>query len=471
MAISSADDAVKALKFAQKNNIKIVIKNTGHEYLGRSTAPDSLMLWTHNLKSTSFVPNWQNSGKDAVVLGAGVDADTAYKLAGQNGRTVTLGPYASVGVAGGFAMGSGHGPLQPTHGLAVDNVLQYIVVTADGQVQTANSESNTDLFWALRGGGGGTFGVVIETTYAVHPATSVISVVYNLTMNPLLRTAKARQAATADFVSKMAQYQSNWTHRGWAGYTFIQETQITFAQFLPSNDLAAAKQDMQGMIAYITKNTNYVSIPIAPLVLTPNFEVWRQVILRAGASNTPIAYSERLASRLIPTSAFSTPALQRQLGADVAVALASNSNTAQLEAQKAFRAGDSLQIYSTGPKPAAWGGPSGADTGVNTAWRSSLWEVVIDSAWANEMSQANRNFLAKQTSQSANVLRKYGTGTYFSESDVLEPDWQTAFFGSNYQRLVNIKKTYDPNNVFVVYKGIGYAGQERQAAFACYEQA
>lgn len=122
MAISSPDDASKAIAFAKKQNIKLVIKNTGHEYLGRGVAPDSLMLWTHNLQSTTYQDNFR--GKNAVILGAGVDADQAYSFAGKNGKTITLGAYGSVGVAGGFAQGGGHGPLQPTYGLAVDNLLQ-----------------------------------------------------------------------------------------------------------------------------------------------------------------------------------------------------------------------------------------------------------------------------------------------------------------------------------------------------------
>jgi len=96
---------------------------------------------------------------------------------------------------------------------------------------------------------------------------------------------------------------------------------------------------------------------------------------------------------------------------------------------------------------------------------------VIDSGWTYGMSQASKNALAKQTSQAANVLRKYGTGTYFSESDILEPNWQTAFFGNNYQKLLKIKQKYDPNSMLVVYKGIGYAGQENQSSFQCYQQA
>ncbi|PWN34598.1 FAD-binding domain-containing protein [Meira miltonrushii] len=470
--VQTNQDAVQALQFAQKFNIKVVIKNTGHEYLGRSTALDSLMIWTHNLQSTSFQPNWQGSGKDALALGAGVSADQAYTAAGNAGRSITLGAYSSVGVAGGYAMGGGHGPLGPKYGLAVDNILQYTIVTADGQIRNANANSNQDLYYALRGGGGGTWGVVTEVIYQVHPSTPMISVVYNVTLSPLLLAAPEaqQQAAYAELVSKMAEYQLNWTLTGWSGYTFLSTPGSTFAQFLPSDDLVAAKNSMAGMVEYFATSKNFVSVPVVPFVLLPNFETWRATILNTGAGNTPVAYSERLASRLIPYTAMNTTSEQQELGNVVAQAMFSNK-AGNLGSQNSARVQSPLQIYSTSGPPAAFGGPSGNSTGVNTAWRSSLWEVVIASAWTNELSQSNRNLLAQQTSQAANGLRKYGTGTYFSESDVLEPNWQEAFFGGNYEKLVQIKQKYDPNNVFVVWKGIGYQGQESQAAFACYQQA
>jgi FAD/FMN-containing dehydrogenase len=470
--VQTNQDVVQALQFAKKFNIKVVIKNTGHEYLGRSTALDSLMIWTHNLQSTSFQPNWQGTGKDAMVLGAGVSADQAYTAAGNAGRSITLGAYSSVGVAGGFAMGGGHGPLGPKYGLAVDNILQYTIVTADGQIRNANANQNSDLFWALRGGGGGTWGVVTETIYEVHPSTPMISVIYNVTLSPLLLAAPQakQQAAYAELISKMAEYQLNWTLTGWSGYTFISTPSTTFAQFLPSSDLVTAKNSMAGMIEYFTTSSNFVSVPVAPFVLLPNYETWRRTFLSNGAGNTPVAYSERLASRLIPYSAMNTTTEQQQLGNVVAEAMFANRGSS-LGSQESARAQSPLQIYSTGPPPTAFGGPSGSSTGVNTAWRSSLWEVVVASAWTNELTQSNRNLLAKQTSQSANGLRKYGTGTYFSESDVLEQNWQQAFFGDNYNKLVKIKQKYDPDNIFVVWKGIGFQGQENQAAFACYQQA
>ena len=94
-----------------------------------------------------------------------------YAAAKANNVDVAGGYSLTVGAAGGY-LGGGHSPLSPMHGLAVDNLLEIDVVTPDGNLLTANECTNTDLFWALRGGGGGTFGVTTRVVYKAHEPQS-----------------------------------------------------------------------------------------------------------------------------------------------------------------------------------------------------------------------------------------------------------------------------------------------------------
>ncbi|PWN49215.1 FAD-binding domain-containing protein [Violaceomyces palustris] len=441
--VRGPSDIQATLSFAKKNNIKVVIKNTGHEYLGRASAPDSLMIWTHHLKSLSYTSNWSGTGKPAIVMGAGIQADEAYKFADQKGVTITLGAYNSVGVAGGFAQAGGHGPMTPKYGLAVDNILQYTIVTADGQLRTANAKSNPDLYFALRGGGGGVWGVVTEVVYQVHPPTKAVSATFNITFNGHLVPGD-KDAAIADFISTMAIYQPDWTKQGWAGYDYIYDTYISFNHGAPTGDLAAANKTMEPFFDYVRKNKNW-TVQSMQIKAFPSFESLRQELIVPGAVNTPVAFSERLASHNAPTLSVQTlTGLLRPVP---------------------------LQIMSTSPLPAAFGGPSGADTGVNTAFRDSLWEVIVASGWTYGFTEELKQSFADATTRAGDNLRQYGTGTYYSESDVQEKDWPTAFFGNNYNRLVSIKQKYDPDNVFIVWKGIGFQGQESQDSFRCYQKA
>lgn len=86
---------------------------------------------------------------------------------------VTDVPLGSVKTAGGWGQTAGHAPLSSKYGLGVDQALEYKVVTADGKLVVANKVANSDLFWALRGGGGGNFGIVVEATVKAHPTVKV----------------------------------------------------------------------------------------------------------------------------------------------------------------------------------------------------------------------------------------------------------------------------------------------------------
>ncbi|KAF1987061.1 FAD-binding domain-containing protein [Aulographum hederae CBS 113979] len=167
--ITGAADAIAGVKFAMKKNIRLSVKNTGHDYIGLSAGRSSLGLWTHNLKSISFF-NYSSSvyTGPAVRLGAGVQAIELYGSATEKNLRVTAGYCPTGGVVGGYVQTAGRGPLEGQYGLAADNTLEFEVVTTKGEHLVANPEQNSNLFWALNGGGGGTYAIVISQTTRAH---------------------------------------------------------------------------------------------------------------------------------------------------------------------------------------------------------------------------------------------------------------------------------------------------------------
>jgi len=147
--------------------------------MGRSVAPHSLALWMHNYQppitlANQFVPEGCKSPTGNVVtFGAGQEWDGIYRFAESHNVTVVGGSSATVGAAGGWITGGGHGALSPVFGLGVDNVQQFRVVLPNGTLVTANHCQNTDIFFAFRGGGGGTFGVVMEMSTLAHQQVTV----------------------------------------------------------------------------------------------------------------------------------------------------------------------------------------------------------------------------------------------------------------------------------------------------------
>lgn len=124
----------------------------------------------HHMKNISVV-DWNDphyAGK-ALKMGAGVQGIEAYNAADAEGLQVVGGECPTVGIAGGYTQGGGHSALASKHGLAADQTLEWEVVTGTGEHLIANREQNTDLYWALSGGGGGTYGVVLSMTSKAHP--------------------------------------------------------------------------------------------------------------------------------------------------------------------------------------------------------------------------------------------------------------------------------------------------------------
>ena len=120
------------MKFASKHNLRLVVKSSGHDYLGRSTAPDSLLIRTSNFQNVSFTDAFfvgkKNMGS-AVTFGSGLHANLLYQHTKANGKTVVAAFAGTVSPAGGYLQGAGHSPLSPAFGLAADNALGELYCT------------------------------------------------------------------------------------------------------------------------------------------------------------------------------------------------------------------------------------------------------------------------------------------------------------------------------------------------------
>lgn len=167
---TSADDYKAALAFASQRNIRLVIRNTGHDYFGKSTGAGALGIWTHRMKGIQVInyTGCNYKGK-ALKIGAGVQVFEAQAAAHANGLVVVSGNCPTVGIAGGYTQGGGHGPLATKYGLAADQVLEWEVITSTGDHLVATPTRNSDLYWALSGGGGGTYAAVLSMTVRAYP--------------------------------------------------------------------------------------------------------------------------------------------------------------------------------------------------------------------------------------------------------------------------------------------------------------
>jgi FAD/FMN-containing dehydrogenase len=171
----NAADIAAAVNFARENNLRLVVKGGGHSYQGTSNAADSLLIWTRAMNKItvhdSFVAKGcesQQAPVPAVTAEAGAMwIDVYHAVTTEGGRYVQGGGCTTVGVAGLIQSG-GFGSFSKCFGTAASGLLEAEIVTADGAILTANACTHPDLFWALKGGGGGSWGVVTKVTLRTH---------------------------------------------------------------------------------------------------------------------------------------------------------------------------------------------------------------------------------------------------------------------------------------------------------------
>ena len=179
-----AGDIAAAVDFARDHRLRLVVKGRGHSYIGASNAPDSLLIWTRYMTDLrmheAFVPQGcagRIAPQPAVTMDAGTYWGEAYRaVTTQGGRYVQGGGCTTVGVAG-LILGGGFGSFSKRYGTAAGSLLEAEVVTADGKLRTVNACTHPELFWALKGGGGGTFGAVTQVTVRTHELPAYFGIV------------------------------------------------------------------------------------------------------------------------------------------------------------------------------------------------------------------------------------------------------------------------------------------------------
>ncbi|KAI0877409.1 FAD binding domain-containing protein [Hypoxylon argillaceum] len=445
--VTTVKQVQAAVNFARNKNIRLVVKNTGHDFFGRSTGFGALSIWTHWLKQFEFLPQYsigQYKGMAARV-GAGLESWELFAHMGKYNMTVLVaGPY-TVGAYGGWITGGGHSALASTYGMGADQVLSLDVITADGQFVTADVNQNTDLFFALRGGGGSTYGIITSAVVKAHPATSVLSSSLSFSIQP---TGNSPANVTEPFWAAFDAYHKfglNIVDNGGTAYSYVSRIQPQSGS-TASGASFSATIEMPGMSA--TQLTAFVK-PLydriaalgvrAPAPSVSQASNWQDT--SHGVGDTP-GNGGRFSSRIFPRVSF-------------------ENSTRFAATQKAIRntveAGYTFHGINMAPTLNVAGYP-GNSSAVNPAFRIGVMHADIFegtnmrglSAQGVRDAHARFNVYMNQIRQATPE-----GGSYVNEADVEEPEWQKAFYGNNYARLVEVKTSWDPWNLFYVPAGVG----------------
>lgn len=470
VAAQNAEDIAAAVNFARDKGIRLVVKGTGHDYLGRNNAADSLLVWTHNMRDVSFEPEFRPAGAGpdapsmpAVSAAAGTRWLEVYQTATANDVYVQGGGCTSVGACGGFTLGSGFGNFSKHFGTGAGGVLEMEVVTADGRVRTVNEYQDGDLFWALRGGGGSTFGIVSRITYLAHPIpqtvgslSGTIAAAGDDEFRELLgRFARFFPAVTDGSWGEQVALQPDNTldlSMVWLDLTVEQARAVwdPFTSALQADGVAEVDLDFSAHPFKDLWNPEYWArvepglVTLDPRPGQPSGQFW-WTSNQGEVSQFIVTYL----SRWIPQGMF------RDTPDDLTDMLFAATRLARvtLHVNKGL-AGASEEVLArerkTSLNPACLDAAAFATVG-------SRQETAYPGIPGHEPDLDAARNAAEVTNRAIEIIRAAtpGAGTYSNEADYFEPDWQKAFWGPHYERLLAIKRTVDPDNLFRVHHGVG----------------
>jgi len=476
VAAESAADVAAAVSFARRHRLRLVVKGGGHSYLGGSNAPDSLLIWTKPMRATelhdAFVPQGcegRAAPEHAVSVGAGAIWLEAYDaVTTKGGRYVQGGGCTTVGVAG-LVQGGGFGSLSKGFGTGAANLLEAEVVTADGVVRIANACTNPDLFWALKGGGGGTFGVVTRLTLRTHELPTYFGQV----SAKITATSPTAYRALVDQL--MGFYQTSLMNPHWGeqiGFDFGHR--VSISMMFQGIGQAEAIKTWQPFFDWVAARPGDYVAPKPTIQAIPARLFWNPAIMTAlpgvtTSDNRPGA----------PKAHFHWAGDGDQVGQVIQAYQSAWLSKSLLEPDRRAALVDAL-VHAA----ATWGvslhcnkGLAGApdvalartaDTAMNPAVLDAFALAITgateppaypgiaghepDVAGGRRKADLVRAALAPLLALPAKPA------SYISETDYFEADWQAAFWGEHYERLKRIKRRYDPDGLFFVHHSVGSEG-------------
>ncbi|KAH7329667.1 hypothetical protein B0I35DRAFT_346237 [Stachybotrys elegans] len=446
LKVRDASDISKAFAFSKRFNIPLVIKNTGHDLMMRSSQEGSLMLWVHGMDSMSFHEDFipEGCGQDtgvgrAMTMATGVTTQAAVEFAASHDSTIVASYSGTVSQSGGWILGGGHSVLSPAYGLGVDRVVQFKIVTPDGQLRIANRCQHSDLFWALRGGGGATFGVVVESTQRVEPSAPVAVANIRLPSNSNVETS-------VRWLELTARHSLRWGKEGWGGH--VGGLYVTHMNPLPlianlDDGGAAARESMKEVTEFALSMGGTSVVEVLPDFLS----VWNKYIVPGAGRDA--GRTLFLASKLVPQKVFASEEGIKSI-VDYVRGAASMGY-------------DPRSFYITVDTPFVAGPPScGKETSVHPAWYRSLWMMPAGTSpmtWNASYSERVGQ-IARLQEITALAEDFAGPAAYSNEANPFTENWKEAFWGSNYDRLLQVKQKYDPEGLLNCWKCVGFEDED-----------
>ncbi len=426
----SESDVQRTIAFAVAHGMPIAARSGGHSYAGYSTGT-GIVCDVSRMAAVTV-----QAGGNAVV-GAGTHLVDVYAATAPHGVAIPGGSCPTVGIAG-LALGGGLGVLGRKFGLASDNIASLQVVTAGGDVLKCDPSTNTDLYWACRGGGGGNFGIVTSMTFTTHPVSGVT--LFGITWP---------WAAAPDVVAAWQSWIAAIPDELWSSCHVLS----TGRPGLPAISVGGA---YVGTAAALTPWLTTLRQAVG--TAATGVSVGTQTYLAAMLSEAGCT-GQSVASCHLPTQ---TPqgTVQREasLGrSDIAQQPWSSAAIATVVAGVAERQANPLATTIAGVALDALGGAINRVPAAATAFvhRDSLFSVQYNATWPTGAPAPTVQSNVDGVNALYAAMRQYAGGSaYQNYIDPQLDSWQTAYYGANFTRLRSVKTAVDPGFLFRFPQGI-----------------
>jgi FAD/FMN-containing dehydrogenase len=474
VAAESTADVVAAVNFARKHHLRLVVKGGGHSYQGTSEAPDSLLVWTRHMNSVTLHGAFVAQGcagaqapQPAVTVQSGamwIDAYDAVTTHG--GRYVQGGGCTTVGVAGLIQSG-GFGSHSKNYGTASSGLLEAEIVTADGVVRIANACTNPDLFWGIKGGGGGSLGVVTRLTLRTRELPQFFGGAFGAIKASSDEAYRALIARAIDF------YQSDLFNPHWGEQlVFRSDNVLRLAMVFQGLTQQQAQAVWAPFLDWVRARKEYSIAKPVQILAVPAQHGWDAAFFRQYAPDAIVDDDREGAPRdhilwsgdhgqvgwfIHGFKSAWLPAALLQKGRQASLVDALYAASRHTDVELHFNKG-----LAGAPAEAI---AAARDTATNPQVLDAFALAIIaggEGPAYQGMPGAGAD-LAEARSDAANIDSAMsellnvapGAGAYVSESDYFQRDWQTAFWGTNYPKLAAVKRKYDPDGLFFVHHGVG----------------
>ena len=418
---ASGADVQECVMFARANGVAVVPRSGGHSYGGWSSGP-GLVVDVARLSTVDV------RGETAVI-GAGARLADAYAAVGAPGRGIAAGSCPTVGVAG-LTLGGGLGVLSRAWGLTCDGLVSADIVTADGTSRTCDAQRDPELFWALRGGGGGNFGIV--TSFVTRTRRSAPLTIAFVTW-PWARAAAIVRAWQA-WIAEMPD--AVWSNVHLDAASGPEPTLLVHA--VAMEDPAALQAHLDRLVGAAGSAPDSRTLFVRPYA--------EAMLLEGGCAQLTLAQCHLIGTTPTGRLGRETYAAKSSIATAPLSSAAIDAILSGLDGLQALpNAGAGSVLID------AMGGAIASVAPDATAFphRGAVAALQFIASWdASAPPPTAEASVAWLRSLYGRARPLIGTGAYVNYADPDLQDWQRAYYGENYVRLQRVRATYDPDGVF-----------------------